>query len=128
MTRLQTTSEGPRRPRPASGSRSRLFRLTEAAVSITFAVPIGELQAATRCRADAAFARQVTMYLARVVFGMRYSAIGRLCGRDHTTVAHACGVVEERRDDPAINRVLRMLEHLCWEMSGEVADVSAVRT
>jgi hypothetical protein len=35
---------------------------------------------------------------------------GRLFGRDRTTVAHACCVVEDRRDDPAFDRALDLLE------------------
>jgi hypothetical protein len=30
--------------------------------------------------------------------------------RDRTTVAHACGLVEDRRDDPAFDRSLDLLE------------------
>ena len=49
------------------------------------------------------------MYLAHVVLGMRYSEIGRLFRRDRTTAAYGCALVEERRDDPAIDRVLLTL-------------------
>jgi hypothetical protein len=35
---------------------------------------------------------------------------GRLFGRDRTTVAHACGVIEDKRDDPLFDRALDLLE------------------
>ncbi len=54
--------------------------------------------------------RQTAMYLAHVAFGLTYTQIGQLFSRDRTTVAHACGAVEERRDDPVIDRALTTLE------------------
>lgn len=107
-------SAGPRPPSPAH-----LWRQVETAVSLTLAVPLSELRASTRRSVDVAFARQVTMYIARAALGMRYCAIGRLCGRDHKTVVHACRVVEQRRDDPNIDRMLHVLEALCRDMAGE---------
>ena len=45
-----------------------------------------------------ALARQVAMYLVRKLVGASYPSIGRsFGGRDHSTVIHACGVIEERR-------------------------------
>jgi hypothetical protein len=95
----------------------RFCRLAEVAVAATFSVPLGELRAATRCRADAAFARQVTMYLAHTVLGLSHSAVGRLVRRDRTTVVHGCRVVEGRRDDPATERIIGMLECVCAEIA-----------
>jgi hypothetical protein len=60
------------------------------------------------------------MYLAHVV-PVCYSAIGRLFRRDRTTAAYACALVEERRDDPAIDRVLHTLEGLCGDSRGIMA-------
>ena len=57
------------------------------------------------------------MYLAHVVLGLRYSEIGRLFRRDRTTAAYACTLIEERRDDPAIERVLHTLESLCGDLA-----------
>ncbi len=50
------------------------------------------------------------MYLAHVGCGLSLTQTGRLFGRDRTTVAHACGVIEDRRDDPVFDRVLDLLE------------------
>jgi hypothetical protein len=121
----QTCLESPpgilgRRPqsRALTPSRATRFcRLAEVAVAATVNVPLGELLAATRCRADAAFARQVTMYLAYTVLGISHGAVGGLVRRDRTTVEHACRVVEARRDDPATDRIIRMLECVCAEIA-----------
>ena len=39
------------------------------------------------------------MYLCHVVHALTFEAIGRVFGRDRTTVSYACRVVEDRRDD-----------------------------
>ncbi|MGF7160467.1 hypothetical protein FHS85_002090 [Rhodoligotrophos appendicifer] len=73
-------------------------------------IPQTELIATTRCRAEVAWARQVGMYLAHVSCGMSLSESGRLFGRDRTTAAHACRLVEDERDDPAIDASLDALD------------------
>jgi chromosomal replication initiation ATPase DnaA len=62
------------------------------------------------------------MYLAHTVLGLSISAIGRECNRHHSTVAHACSVVEEQRDDPAVDRALAALEK---ELSARCGGVSS---
>ena len=91
-------------------SRYQLRRLLDAAVAAVFEVSIEELQASTRRSTRAAFARQVAMYLAHVVCGLSLTEVGVLFTRDRTTVAHACSVVEDRRDDPALDGRLEHLE------------------
>ena len=49
----------------------------------------------------------------RVTFGLNYSEVARAFGRDRTTAAHACQLIEERRDDPAVDAVLGSLEDAC---------------
>jgi chromosomal replication initiation ATPase DnaA len=75
-----------------------------------FGVRPEDLNRLTRGRAHIALARQVAMYLAHVACGMSLTDTGRLFGRDRTTVAHACGVIEDRRDDPVFDRALDLLE------------------
>ena len=117
MTLLETLHKPRRRKPPHDDGSARLCRLVEAAVAATFAVPVKELRAASRGRADIAFARQTAIYLAHVGLGLSYSAIGRQFGRDRTTAAHACRLVEERRDDPATDRLLHLLEGLCADIA-----------
>lgn len=94
-------------------------------VSSAFLVPVNELQAPTRCRARVARARQVAMYLAHVGLGLSYTDAGRLFGRDRTTVAHACRLVEEQREDPRFDASLDYLEQTLRARLG--AGVGAAR-
>jgi len=82
----------------------------EHAVIQVFGVAGDELRRASRGRANVALARQVAMYLAHVGCGLSLTEAGRLFERDRTTVAHACGVIEDRRDDPLFDRALDLLE------------------
>ena len=72
--------------------------------------PTADLMRTTRGRAGVALARQIAMYLAHVVGGESLTDIGQHFRRDRTTVAHACRLVEQRRDDPNFDRVLQLLE------------------
>jgi chromosomal replication initiation ATPase DnaA len=85
-------------------------RLVQDVVAACFAVSPEQMCARSRGRASAAFARQVAMYLTHVVLGLNYSAAGRMFHRDRTTVAHACRVVEDRRDNPRTDALLQALE------------------
>lgn len=82
----------------------------EAAVARAFDLPAGELGRPTRRGADVAFARQVAMYVAHVDLGLSLTAAGKLFGRDRTTAAHACQVVEDRRDEAGVEAVLAGIE------------------
>lgn len=89
---------------------SAVRRVIEPAVATVFEVDIEDLRAPTRGSPRAAFARQVAMYLAHVSCGATLTEVGILFERDRTTVAHACGVVEDRRDDPDLDCKLDHLE------------------
>jgi chromosomal replication initiation ATPase DnaA len=82
----------------------------EQAVVQVFGIAYKDLRRTTRGRAKVALARQVAMYLAHVSCGLSLTETGRLFERDRTTVAHACGVIEDRRDDPIFDRALDLLE------------------
>src|SRR5262245_7761767 len=91
----------------------RLCETAAFAAAAAFAVPVGELLADTRRSSYVAFVRQSAMYLSHVAFGVSLSEVGRAFGRDRTTAAHACRLIEDRRDDPAIEAVLASLESAC---------------
>lgn len=96
---------------PASDAKSALIRRAiELSVAAVFDVDLDILQTATRGPAPAAFARQVAMYLAHVVCGLTLTEVGRIFGRDRTTVAYGCGVVEDARDDADFDAKLTHLE------------------
>lgn len=85
-------------------------KVIEFAVTRVFDVEQAQLAAFSRGVARAAHARQVAMYLAHVACRMSLTDVGRMFGRDRTTVAHACAVIEDERDDPVFDRALDLLE------------------
>ena len=88
--------------------------IINAAVAATFTIPVAELHAPTRRRATVALARQSAMYLAHVTFGLSFTEVGRAFGRDRTTAAHACRLIEDRRGKAGLDTTLAELEHaLC---------------
>lgn len=86
------------------------WRIVEHAVMKAFSVGVGDLNMGSRGAARAAHARQVAMYLAHVTCHHTYTEVGRMANRDRTTVAHACAVVEDGRDDPVFDQTLEHLE------------------
>jgi chromosomal replication initiation ATPase DnaA len=98
------------RVKPHNSGREGLRQVIDPAVALVFEVDPAELGAATRRSPRAAFARQVAMYLTHVVCGMSMTEVGALFSRDRTTVAHACEVVEYRRDDPELDSRVERLE------------------
>jgi chromosomal replication initiation ATPase DnaA len=61
-------------------------------------------------RSNIAFARHVAMYIAYVGFGMSLARVAAAFGRDKSTIAHACRLIEERRDEPGFDRWIEALE------------------
>lgn len=87
-----------------------LARLAEVSVSALLRVPPVRLRSSKRGRRPVARARQMAMYLAHVGFGLTYTRIGICFGRDRSTVRHACTLIEDRRDDPALDLALAAAE------------------
>jgi hypothetical protein len=83
-------------------------------VGAEFRVAESEMASQSRARAEVAFARQVAMYLAHVCYRLTYQEVADAFGRERTTVAHACAVVEDRRDEggPLDKRLTRVEERL----------------
>jgi len=100
-------------------------RVVERAVAIAFEVPLRELRATTRRKARTAFARQVAMYLVHVAYGLTLTQVGSLFGRDRTTVAHACIIIEDRRDDLAFDVLLDDLETAVVRLSSALNSLKA---
>ena len=94
----------------AQGGTSRARWAIESAVAAVFEVAVEDLRGRTRGSVRTAFARQVAMYLAHVGCGVSLTEVGHLFERDRTTVSHACGLVEDRRDDPDFDYRLNHLE------------------
>ena len=69
-----------------------------------------DLLAPDRGSTRVAQARQIAMYLTHIAFGMSLHRVASAFGRDRSTVAHACHVVEDRRDDHQLDQILDQLE------------------
>ena len=82
----------------------------EALVESAFGIARSALHAPQRGTAEVAFARQVAIYLVHVRLGLTYAAAGRFFGRDRTTAAYACRVIEERREESALDSLIDCLE------------------
>ncbi|HEX5999998.1 MAG TPA: helix-turn-helix domain-containing protein [Hyphomicrobiaceae bacterium] len=101
---------------PSSGATSpadhpqHLRRILEHTVAPVFAVASSALWLPTRGSRAEAFARQVAMYLAHIGLGLSQRRIARLFARDRSTVAHACALIEDRRDSALLDRSLDLLE------------------
>ena len=88
-----------------------LKALLEQMVARVFGIDLKLMRHWSRGRARVAMARQVAMYLAHVICGLNLTDAGMLFGRDRTTAAHACRVVERKREDhPEFDRALQLLE------------------
>jgi chromosomal replication initiation ATPase DnaA len=79
-------------------------------LALVFDIERRDILQPSRGRKRCARARQMAMYLAHVAGGLSLSAVGRLFGRDRTTVAHACALIEDARDDAGFDRVVARLE------------------
>lgn len=96
--------------RPSTDEAARLRRIIEGAIGDIFGVPKADLSKPSRGKARVALARQVAMYVAHVSCGLSLTHVGLIFARDRTTVAHACAVVEDKRDDRIFDSALELLE------------------
>lgn len=99
----------------------RLKIAIEAVVQQVFGVSARELHGLTRGEARVALARQVAMYLAHVGCGLTLTDVGRLFQRDRTTVAHACAVIEDRRDERTFDAALDLMERILGRVAVRAA-------
>ncbi len=86
-------------------------------VSKVFQVSMKDILSRSRCRAHIAFARQVAMYLTHICCGLNLTQTGQLFSRDRTTVAYACSLVEDRRDEIDFDLTLEILEKTIKEFT-----------
>jgi chromosomal replication initiation ATPase DnaA len=97
---------------PLSNRRDRAFAcadLSRGLVAVVFGVSHSELEMNSRSSPVSALARQIAMYLTHVVFAVSLSRTGLAFGRDRTTAAHACRVVEEAREDGEFDFMMERL-------------------
>lgn len=86
--------------------------VTQILVAQAYGVELDEIRAVTRRTSQTAFARQIAMYLAHIVFSLSIAEVAKAFARDRSTVCHAIQRVEALRDDPDLDRTLGWLEAL----------------
>ncbi len=72
--------------------------------------PLDEVLEADKGRMPVSRTRQIAMYLSHVAFSMSIGRVANAFGRHNTTVAYACGRVEDCRDDPDFDAWMERLE------------------
>lgn len=90
-------------------------QLSAVAAAYGFKVTIDEIVGDGRGSGEVAFARQVAMYLCHIAFEMSLARVAVAFGRDRSTVAHACHIIEDRREDAAFDGLLTALEAMLRE-------------
>jgi len=103
---------------PDEGQRVDVRHVIERTVADVFDIDPRLLRMPTRGQFRISLARQVCMYIAHVASGMSLTEVGRMWERDRTTAAHACTVVEERRDDAEFNRAIDLIELVVKVLTG----------
>lgn len=97
--------------------------LGAAAATAVAQLPPGALAGPTRVRAPVARARQLAVYLHHVALGASLSDCARAFARDRATVRYACGVIEDLRDDPCVDRWAARLEQAVAAQRDMVCDL-----
>ncbi len=110
VSELVRVRSAARRARRLERCDEKIFLVVEAIVAASLRLPVARLHANSRCSAPVAFARQVAMYISHVSLKQPVPDIGKHFGRDRTTVTHACEVIEDRREDPDVDRLLTSIE------------------
>lgn len=85
-------------------------KLAVGLVAYALKLPADEMLASKRGMAEVAYARQLAMYAVYVSFGISLARVAAAFGRDRSTVAYACHLVEDRRDDAELDTWLDALE------------------
>lgn len=75
-------------------------------------------------RRAACHIRQIAMYVCHVALQMSMTTIGEGFGRDRSTVAHACAVVEDRRDDRHFDEFVGAVERIALLAFGHIGDIA----
>lgn len=77
-------------------------------LSALFNVSGRELRQPGRTSTSVSRVRQIGMYVTHVTMGLSMAEVGR----DRTTVMHACHLIEDMRDDPEFDQIVRMTESI----------------
>jgi chromosomal replication initiation ATPase DnaA len=92
--------------------------LAQAVAAQGFGVPMETMTAPETGEQRAVRARQVAMYLSRMVLKRGPCEIARAFRRTHPAVLNACRRVEEAREDPGFDRTVEWLETVLRRAAG----------
>jgi chromosomal replication initiation ATPase DnaA len=81
-------------------------------LAVYFNVSGRQLRSARRTSEGVCRVRQIGMYIAHVMLGLRMNDVGEGFGRDKSTVVHACHTIEDMRDDEDFDHVVASAENL----------------
>lgn len=110
----------PSLPPPSPPCAVLVFALTVSGLQRALPASREGIASPTRGPARYAFRRQVAIYIAHVDLGLPYRVLAELFGRDRTTVAYACSVIEDRRDRPAFDAAAAVIAHSFFQLGRSV--------
>jgi len=84
--------------------------LSAGVAAYALGVPEREILEGARGSAEISFARQVAMYLCHTGFELSLARVASAFDRDRSTVAHACHLIEDRRDEAQFDLWIGALE------------------
>ncbi len=85
-------------------------QLAAGVTSYGLGVPAEHILGEQRGSHDVAFARQVAMYLCHTGFELSLTRVAIAFGRDRSTAASACHLIEDRREEPQFDFWIGALE------------------
>lgn len=85
-------------------------RLAAGAASYALGIPATDIIERGRGSARTAFARHVAMYLCHVGSELSLTRVAGAFDRDRSTVAYACHLIEDRREEPQFDLWISSLE------------------
>ena len=91
-------------------TRRLLARLINQMLASGARISADKLLKSERGDANISRARQIAIYLMHTSLSFTYGEVSRIYGRDRTTIAHSCKVVEDLRDDPVFDGWIEQLE------------------
>lgn len=81
-------------------------------------IPASDVVLSRRVSRRVSTARQIGMYLAHTAAGLPLTKVAEYFGRDRSTAAHACRLIEDRRDNRKFDAELADLEELLHMICG----------
>lgn len=74
----------------------------------------------SRCREErVAWPRQIAWHLIKAISGGHYTSVGRLFGRDHSTILYGCQTVQKRMEvEPETATMVEAMEVICHQRLG----------